>query len=66
MKALLDTWKAGGTPKEGNQNHVKTCEGPLGKTSLKGPEPGFPEFLDIDKMVADKKAMDEKKASESA
>jgi len=60
MKALLETWKKGGTPKEGNQNHVKTCEGPQGKTSLKGGEPGFPEFLDIDKMIADKKAADAK------
>jgi len=66
MKKLLDTWKSGGTPKEGNQNHVKTCEGPMGKTSLKGGEPGFPEFLDLDKVIAEKKEADAKKASESS
>mmetsp|Transcript_47112 Transcript_47112/g.78141 ORF Transcript_47112/g.78141 Transcript_47112/m.78141 type:complete len:161 (+) Transcript_47112:75-557(+) len=65
-KKLLDTWKSGGTPKEGNQNHVKTCEGPMGKTSLKGGEPGFPEFLDLDKVIAEKKEADAKKASESS
>merc|ERR1711871_602935 len=64
-KNLLDTWRKGGTPKEGNQNHVKTCEGPQGKTSLKGGEPGFPAFLDIDKMIAAKKEADAKKAAES-
>mmetsp|Transcript_15217 Transcript_15217/g.21365 ORF Transcript_15217/g.21365 Transcript_15217/m.21365 type:complete len:263 (+) Transcript_15217:110-898(+) len=66
MRALLETWKSGGTPKEGNQNHVKTCEGPMGQTSLKGGEPGFPEFLDLDKIIAEKKEADAKKTAEQA
>ena len=30
----MKDWKAGKTPKAYNQNHVKTCEGPQGKTTL--------------------------------
>ena len=66
MRAILEKWKKGEEVKEGNQNHVKTCEGPQGKTSLLGGEPGFPEFLDIDKMIAEKKEADAKKNAESA
>mmetsp|Transcript_21777 Transcript_21777/g.32417 ORF Transcript_21777/g.32417 Transcript_21777/m.32417 type:complete len:259 (-) Transcript_21777:109-885(-) len=62
MKKLLDTWKSGKEPKPGNQNNVKTCEGPQGKTSLKDGEPGFPEFLDLDKLMAEVEA--EKKTAE--
>jgi NADH dehydrogenase (ubiquinone) flavoprotein 2 len=39
MVELLEQWKAGKTPKPWNQNHVKTCEGLIGKTSLLGDEP---------------------------
>ena len=64
MRALLDTWRSGGTPKEGNQNGVKTCEGPQGKTTLKA-EPGMPQFVDIDALVKEKAEADAKKAQDN-
>ena len=62
MHSLNPFFVFGFTFQEGNQNHVKTCEGPLGKTSLKGGEPGMPEFLDLDAIIAEKKEADAKKA----
>ena len=34
MVNMMETWKKGGTVPEGNQNGLKTCEGPMGKTGL--------------------------------
>mmetsp|Transcript_15001 Transcript_15001/g.21183 ORF Transcript_15001/g.21183 Transcript_15001/m.21183 type:complete len:267 (+) Transcript_15001:28-828(+) len=55
MKQLLDDWKAGKVPKPYNQNHVKTCEGPMGQTSLLK-DMGVPPFRDIDKLISDVEA----------
>lgn len=67
MKQLLDDWKAGKTPKAWNQNHIKTCEGPMGQTSLIGEEfSSLTNFRDIDKLKADlaaEKAEAEKEAA---
>lgn len=53
MKQLLDDWKAGKTPKPYNQNHIKTCEGPMGQTSLLTELDSHSKFRDIDKLKAD-------------
>jgi len=53
MKQLLDDWTAGKTPKPYNQNHIKTCEGPMGQTSLEGEVSNAQFFRDIDKLKAD-------------
>lgn len=53
MKQLLDDWKAGKTPKPYNQNHIKTCEGPMGQTTLKTETINTGAFRDIDKLKAD-------------
>lgn len=53
MKQLLDDWKAGKTPKAYNQNHVKTCEGPMGQTSLIGDFDNTKFFRDIGKLQTD-------------
>jgi NADH dehydrogenase (ubiquinone) flavoprotein 2 len=52
MVGLLDDWKAGKTPKAFNQNHVKTCEGPMGKTSLLWKEPPAAPCRDLDALKA--------------
>lgn len=65
---LLDDLKAGRPVKEGNQNHIKTCEGPMGKTTL------FTEVepvcRDFDKLKVDyeaaQKAEKEKAAAAAA
>lgn len=53
MTKLMQEWKAGRTPKAYNQNHVKTCEGPMGKTTLKTPLPEKPPCRDLDALAAD-------------
>jgi NADH dehydrogenase (ubiquinone) flavoprotein 2 len=52
MVSLLDQWKAGKTPKAWNQNHVKTCEGLIGKTSLLGGPPPAPPTRNLDALKA--------------
>jgi hypothetical protein len=47
MKGIMQDWKDGKTPKAYNQNHVKTCEGPQGKTTLFA-EQGMPPCRDLD------------------
>mmetsp|Transcript_25453 Transcript_25453/g.28275 ORF Transcript_25453/g.28275 Transcript_25453/m.28275 type:complete len:262 (+) Transcript_25453:31-816(+) len=47
MTALMQKWKAGEEPKAFNQNHVQTCEGPLGKTSLTEEVDAFANFRDL-------------------
>jgi len=54
MVNLMKDWKAGKTPKAYNQNHVKTCEGPQGKTTL-FQEPGPPAMRDLDGLKAELK-----------
>jgi NADH dehydrogenase (ubiquinone) flavoprotein 2 len=53
MTKLMEDWKAGRTPKPFNQNHVKTCEGPMGKTTLKTPLPETVPCRDLDALAAD-------------
>jgi len=53
MTKLMEDWKAGRTPKPFNQNHVKTCEGPMGKTTLKTTLPDKPPCRDLDALAAD-------------
>lgn len=64
MVQLLDDWKAGKTPKPYNQNHIKTCEGPMGQTTLLK-DMGAPAFRDLDKLKADLEA-DKLKAAQDA
>lgn len=54
MVQLLDDWKAGKPVKEGNQNGLNTCEGPMGKTALF--EVLKPVCRDLDKLKADLEA----------
>ena len=53
MTGLMQDWKDGKTPKAFNQNHVKTCEGPQGKTTLKTPLPDKPPCRDLDELKAE-------------
>lgn len=53
MKQLIRDWKAGKEVKEGNQNHIKTCEGPQGKTTLKTQLPDKPPCRDLDALKAE-------------
>lgn len=53
MLAIMEDWKAGRTPKPFNQNHVKTCEGPQGKTTLLEPLPSTPPCRDLDALKAE-------------
>lgn len=57
MIDIIEGWKAGKTPKEGNQNHCKTCEGPMGKTSLF--EEPVPVCRDLDELKAELEKPDE-------
>lgn len=51
---ILDDWKAGRTPKTYNQNHVRTAEGPMGKTTLKTEMKSYTEsFRDLAKLKVD-------------
>lgn len=52
MKSIMKDWKEGRVPKPFNQNHVKTCEGPQGKTTLKLPLPDVPPCRDLDALAA--------------
>ena len=52
MKGLMQDWKDGKTPKAYNQNHVKTCEGPQGKTTLLT-DLGAPPCRDLDALKAE-------------
>jgi hypothetical protein len=66
MKQIMADWKAGKTVKPYNQNHVKTCEGPQGKTTL-FQEMGMPPFRDLDKLQAEvKKAQEDAAAADKA
>lgn len=64
MKGIMQDWKDGKTPKTNNQNHIKTCEGPQGKTTLfmeEGPTP----CRDLDALKAElKKAQEEADAAD--
>lgn len=66
MTSIMKDWKEGRTPKPYNQNHVKTCEGPMGKTTLKEPLPEKPPCRDIDALAAEIKKAKEKAASDAA
>lgn len=48
---MLEVWKKGGVVKEGNQNGLHTCEGPMGKTSLF--EEHAPVCRDLDALKAE-------------
>jgi len=62
MVNMMKDWKAGKTVKPYNQNHVKTCEGPQGKTTL-FKEMGPPPCRDLDALKAElKKAAEEAEA----
>lgn len=64
MVNLMKDWKAGKSPKPYNQNHVKTCEGPQGKTTL-FKEMGPPPCRDLDALKAElQKAKEEADAAE--
>jgi len=52
MVNLMKDWKAGKTPKAYNQNHIKTCEGPQGKTTL-FEETTNTAFRDLDALKSD-------------
>lgn len=52
MTGIMQDWKDGKTPKAYNQNHIKTCEGPQGKTTLKEPI-GTPPCRDLDALKAE-------------
>lgn len=56
MVGIMKDWKAGKTPKAWNQNHVKTCEGPQGKTTLKTPLPEKAPCRDLDALKAELEA----------
>lgn len=64
LKNLVDTFKKGETPKPYNQNHIKNCEGPLGKTSLFNELDYFQPFRDLDKLKADMEAAKKAAAEE--
>ena len=53
MTKLMKDWKEGKTPKPYNQNHIFTCEGPQGQTTLKEPLPPTPPCRDLDALAAD-------------
>lgn len=52
MTGLMQDWKDGKTPQAYNQNHVKTCEGPQGKTTL-FEELGEAPCRDLDQLAAE-------------
>lgn len=56
MIDIIEGWKAGKPAKEGNQNHCKTCEGPMGKTTLLKPPPVVCRDLDALKAELEKPA----------
>lgn len=62
MIDMLDTWKKGGIVKEGNQNGLHTCEGPMGKTSLHEEHKPVCRDLDALKAELEKPAEEEAKA----
>jgi NADH dehydrogenase (ubiquinone) flavoprotein 2 len=59
MINIIEGWKQGKSPKEGNQNHCKTCEGPQGKTSLFGDLPPV-VCRDLDALKAELKEGEKK------
>lgn len=59
MINMLETWKKGGVVPEGNQNGLKTCEGPMGKTSLFTEVP--PVCRDLDALKAELAKTDDDK-----
>lgn len=57
MTALMQAWKDGKETPHWNQNHVKTCEGPQGKTTLKNYDFDYKAgFRDLDQLHMDLKA----------
>lgn len=58
MIDIIEGWKQGKKPKEGNQNGLHTCEGPQGKTSLFGETPPL-VCRDLDALKAELEKADE-------
>jgi len=68
MRALIDNWRAGKPVRVGPQNHMVSCEGPQGKTSLHNIDtiPNVCRDLDAVRVAAEaKKVADAKKAADA-
>jgi hypothetical protein len=62
---LIDDLRAGRPVKVNNQNAVRTCEGPVGQTSLNGEPPG-PFSRDLAALLAEEKRRAEAAAKAKA